>query len=501
MEQQKFTTYSIFFIWMINCLLGVFIAVKEIWIPYMSASNDSYLHIKSDAFNGTTMPIAYIPNYKNSLNGDKMKLFDQYAISDFTTIPQYNSDLLQNPNTEKENVFLQKYVYITPYMGSYRMNYLENDGSHPAVDIRAPIGTPVLSIANWVVVRTINGDSTGAKHVVIRHDNVPYNGKIITIYSSYTHLSEILAQEGTKVRKGDLIGRVGMSWIATTPHLHLQIDTNDAPYHPYWPYNSQDMKQAWVSWFDAINVGLGKENAKKYTIHPMDFIQNQWKTTMVASASSQKTTTKTTATKTTTKTTNVSTSTPVKTVVASEITYNDTNAACPNIRFTDVPEKSGLGKILYPLAQKYCIFDDDSLFQPKEIINRRDMLMLLMNFLELNPRSNEQSSMLDVSVNDPVQGYILKAEQMGVIDGIYFYPNKRVTRWEFIDMLMRLARKTGNNQWNLEIYTDIPSNSLYTKSLQEYAIFIWAKRGRIYPTNDITYQEIVKILSTFEEHR
>jgi hypothetical protein len=90
---------------------------------------------------------------------------------------------------------------------------------------------------------------------------------------------------------------------------------------------------------------------------------------------------------------------------------------------------------------------------------------------------------------------------MGIIDGIYFYPNKRVTRWEFIDILMRLARKTWNNQWNLEIFTDIPLNSLYTKTLQEYAIFIWAKRGRIYPTNDITYQEIVKILSTFEEHR
>jgi hypothetical protein len=156
----------------------------------------------------------------------------------------------------------------------------------------------------------------------------------------------------------------------------------------------------------------------------MDFIQNQGKTPIITNVSNQKGTTKVSNP----IKTNITTSTPIKTVVASEVTYNNENTACPNIKFTDVPEKSGLGKILYPLARKYCIFDDDSLFQPKEIINRRDMLMLLMNYLSLNPRSNDQSSMLDVSVNDPVQGYILKAEQMGIIDGIYFYPNKRVTR-------------------------------------------------------------------------
>jgi murein DD-endopeptidase MepM/ murein hydrolase activator NlpD len=60
-------------------------------------------------------------------------------------------------------------------MGSYRLNYKEYDGSHNAIDIRAPIGTPVLSIANGVVVRAVESDATGNKFVVIRHDNVPIN--------------------------------------------------------------------------------------------------------------------------------------------------------------------------------------------------------------------------------------------------------------------------------------------------------------------------------------
>ena len=86
-------------------------------------------------------------------------------------------------------------------MGSYKQNYLEYDGSHNAVDIRAPIGTPVLSIANGVVVRTIESDPTGNKLVVIRHDGISINGKRQSIYSCYLHLSEINIQEGKKIKK------------------------------------------------------------------------------------------------------------------------------------------------------------------------------------------------------------------------------------------------------------------------------------------------------------
>ncbi|MFZ2256175.1 MAG: hypothetical protein WAW59_00570 [Patescibacteria group bacterium] len=69
-----------------------------------------------------------------------------------------------------------------------------------------------------------------------------------------------------------MLGRVGMTGITTTPHLHFQIDTAEAPFHPYWPFTSADSRNAGLGFFESVNAGLGKENALKYTIHPMNFI-------------------------------------------------------------------------------------------------------------------------------------------------------------------------------------------------------------------------------------
>lgn len=64
-----------------------------------------------------------------------------------------------------------------------------------------------------------------------------------------------------------------MTGITTTPHLHFQIDKASAPFHVYWPYSYSDLNELGIDFFAAVNMGLGKENALKNTVHPMTFVQ------------------------------------------------------------------------------------------------------------------------------------------------------------------------------------------------------------------------------------
>lgn len=154
-------------------MLGILIAVREIWIPYMDAKEEKYTHIVADPFDGTVMPITSVPDWNKPEYRNKALQFQDIPLSGLIALPRYNPQELLQPNIQPSTI-IAKFTYTVPYMGSYLLNYKEYDGSHLGVDIRSVIGTPVLAIANGVVVQAVEGDATGNKYVVIRHDNVPF---------------------------------------------------------------------------------------------------------------------------------------------------------------------------------------------------------------------------------------------------------------------------------------------------------------------------------------
>jgi murein DD-endopeptidase MepM/ murein hydrolase activator NlpD len=94
---------------------------------------------------------------------------------------------------------------------------------HLGVDYRAPIGSAVIAVADGVVVEA--GMSGGAGRMVhVRHVN--------GFESEYLHLSTLTVRAGMHVRQGDLIGRVGMSGLATGPHLDYRLKKNGAFINP-----------------------------------------------------------------------------------------------------------------------------------------------------------------------------------------------------------------------------------------------------------------------------
>lgn len=87
-------------------------------------------------------------------------------------------------------------------------------GYHEGLDIAGSAGDPVVAANEGVVVL--------ARALTVRG-----NGILIDhgagVYSGYYHLAQIKVQEGQPVVKGQLIGEVGATGLATGPHLHWEI--------------------------------------------------------------------------------------------------------------------------------------------------------------------------------------------------------------------------------------------------------------------------------------
>lgn len=271
---QSLSLFSLARLWLFNLALLVIYVTGIVGVPFLKSSVLEYQNVKSDPFDGTIYPIRYVPNWLVAKYSSKSIRFESIPASDFVDLPFYDPSIFEDDTDKGKIALLQRSTYITPYMGSYRMNFQEYDGSHLGVDIRAPLGTPVVSIANGIITKVNLSNGGDGIYVVVRHDGVSFNdGPKQSYYSTYLHLESALVTEGTKIAKGQILGKVGMSGVTTTPHLHFQVDKSDAPFHSYWPYNLRDAQEAGLDFFDAVNVGLGKENAIKYTVHALDFVQ------------------------------------------------------------------------------------------------------------------------------------------------------------------------------------------------------------------------------------
>ena len=87
--------------------------------------------------------------------------------------------------------------------------------SHDGLDMIAPSGTPVLASADGTVT-SIQRSSKGLGNTV----TVVHDGGYVT---KYAHLSNIKVIRGRKIKKGTVIGSVGMSGKSFAPHLHYEI--------------------------------------------------------------------------------------------------------------------------------------------------------------------------------------------------------------------------------------------------------------------------------------
>ena len=102
---------------------------------------------------------------------------------------------------------------VWPVPGGYISQYFHS--SHPALDIAADMGSPIVAAADATVIFAGWRDNGGGYQVWLSHGS--------NLNTAYYHMSAVTVGAGQSVRRGQQIGRIGMTGWATGPHCHFEV--------------------------------------------------------------------------------------------------------------------------------------------------------------------------------------------------------------------------------------------------------------------------------------
>ena len=89
---------------------------------------------------------------------------------------------------------------------------------HKGMDLRGSRGTYVYAVSSGKITKAANSGNGYGKEVQVRHDN--------GMVTQYAHLSRINVRRGRRVKKGQIIGKVGSTGRSTGPHLHFGVQVS-----------------------------------------------------------------------------------------------------------------------------------------------------------------------------------------------------------------------------------------------------------------------------------
>lgn len=105
----------------------------------------------------------------------------------------------------------------------YRNLHGEGRRLHAGIDIAAPRGTPVVA--------------SGDGHVAYSGYHTAYGNLVVIdhgygLSTKYAHMSRLHVRVGQRIRRGDLIGRVGSTGRSTGPHMHFEVHQDGTAVNP-----------------------------------------------------------------------------------------------------------------------------------------------------------------------------------------------------------------------------------------------------------------------------
>lgn len=112
---------------------------------------------------------------------------------------------------------------LTSHFGMRRHPVLGFVRMHAGIDFAARAGTPIVAVTDGMVTAA---GRMGGCGIAVRID---HGGGLQT---RYCHMSQMAAQAGQIVRRGEVIGYVGSTGLSTGPHLHYEMYRSGRPVNP-----------------------------------------------------------------------------------------------------------------------------------------------------------------------------------------------------------------------------------------------------------------------------
>ena len=119
-----------------------------------------------------------------------------------------------------------KYSHISSMFNLNRLHpVLKKKRPHKGVDLAASLGAPIKSIGDGRI--TFIGQNNGYGNMI----KIEHNKTYTTLYAHMLRFKKGLS-EGSRVQRGDIIGYVGQTGLATGPHCHFELHKNKRPINP-----------------------------------------------------------------------------------------------------------------------------------------------------------------------------------------------------------------------------------------------------------------------------
>jgi murein DD-endopeptidase MepM/ murein hydrolase activator NlpD len=134
-----------------------------------------------------------------------------------------DADHAQQPVPTSSGFIMPVDGHITSYFGERYHPILHFMRFHAGLDIGASWGSPIVAAGDGRVVAAGWAGGYG------REVQIAHGGGLVSLYG---HMSQIVAEPGSFVRQGQLIGYVGSSGLSTGPHVHFEVRLGGQPVNP-----------------------------------------------------------------------------------------------------------------------------------------------------------------------------------------------------------------------------------------------------------------------------